>query len=160
LFDPGLQQATMMTLNERIAEDMKTALKDGERTKLETLRTVRAQILELSKRGTDNPVTADDEVNVLRTAIKKRKEAIELYTQAGRMDLAEKESRELEIIQSYLPKQLDAGEIEREVERILKTVGILSPRDFGKAMGAVMKELKGKAEGGMVQDVVKRKLGA
>ncbi|MBI4418075.1 MAG: GatB/YqeY domain-containing protein [Ignavibacteriales bacterium] len=150
----------MMTLNERIAEDMKTALKGGERTKLETLRTVRAQILELSKRGTDNPVTADDEVNVLRTAIKKRKEAIELYTQAGRMDLAEKESRELEIIQSYFPKQLDAGEIEREVERILKTLGVLSFRDFGKAMGAVMKELKGKAEGGMVQDVVKRKLGA
>lgn len=149
-----------MTLSERIAEDLKTALKAGDKTRLETLRTLRAQMVELSKRGTDTRVTPDDELAVLRSAIKKRKEAIDVYSRVGREELADKEARELKIIQEYLPQQLNPDETEKEVERILTAVGAMSPKDFGKAMGAVMKELKGKADGGLVQDIVKRRLGA
>lgn len=149
-----------MTLSERIANDMKTALKEGDRTRLETLRTVRAQILELSKRGSDKPVTADDEGAVLRSAIKKRREAIEVYTKAGRNDLAEKESAELKIIQGYLPEQMDPARVEQEVERIVAGLGTVQASDFGRVMGMVMKELKGKADGGVIQSIVKRRLGA
>lgn len=149
-----------MTLSNRIAEDMKTALKSGDKTRLETLRTLRAQILELSKRGSDKPVTPDDEGAVLRLAIKKRREAIDVYTRAGRRELADKEALELKIIQEYLPQQLSPEETEKEIEKILAAVGATSSKDFGKAMGAVMKELKGKADGGIVQNIVKRRLGA
>lgn len=149
-----------MTLSERIANDMKTALKEGDRTRLETLRTVRAQILELSKRGSDKPVTADDEGAVLRSSIKKRREAIEVYTKAGRNDLAEKESAELKIIQGYLPEQMDPARVEQEVERIVAGLGTVQASDFGRVMGMVMKELKGKADGGVIQSIVKRRLGA
>lgn len=149
-----------MTLSERIADDMKAALKSGDRTKLETLRTLRAQILELSKRGTDKPVTADDEGAVLRSAIKKRKEAIEVYTKAKRNDLADKETSELKIIQSYLPEQMDPARVEQEVERILAGLGTVQASDFGRVMGTIMKELKGKADGGVIQSIVKRRLGA
>ncbi|MEP0822043.1 MAG: GatB/YqeY domain-containing protein [Ignavibacterium sp.] len=149
-----------MTLSNRIAEDMKTALKSGDKTRLETLRTLRAQILELSKRGSDKPVTPDDEGAVLRSAIKKRREAIDVYTRAGRRELADKEALELKIIQEYLPQQLSPEETEKEIEKILAAVGATSSKDFGKAMGAVMKELKGKADGGIVQNIVKRRLGA
>lgn len=149
-----------MTLSERIADDMKAALKNGDRTKLETLRTLRAQILELSKRGADKPVTADDEGAVLRSAIKKRKEAIEVYSKAKRNDLADKEASELKIIQSYLPEQLDPARVEQEVERILAGLGTVQAADFGRVMGTVMKELKGKADGGVIQSIVKRRLGA
>ena len=78
-----------MTLSERIAEDMKQALKAGEKLKLETLRTLRAQLLELTKRGPAQPVTNDDELSVLLSAIKKRREAIDVYQQAGRKELVQ-----------------------------------------------------------------------
>lgn len=80
-----------MKLNERITEDMKSALKAGEKTKLETLRTLRAHLIELSKRGERKDITPEDELSVLMTAVKKRKEAIELYRKGGREELAEQE---------------------------------------------------------------------
>lgn len=148
-----------MTLSERIAEDMKQALKAGEKLKLETLRTVRAQFLDLTKRGSDHPVTEDDEMAVLLSAIKKRKEAIDVYQQAGRKELVEKEKSELEIIQAYLPQQMSRDEADRAIEAIVKQTGASSPKDFGKVMGVAMKELKGKIDGKTVQEIVKQKLG-
>ncbi|HEX9614134.1 MAG TPA: GatB/YqeY domain-containing protein [Bacteroidota bacterium] len=148
-----------MTLNEQVAEDLKAALKSGEKTRLETLRTLRAQFLELGKRGLDKPVTADDELAVLMTAIKKRKEAIDLYQQAGRKDLVDKESEELRIIQAYLPSQLSREEAAAEIQKIIQQTGASSPKEFGKVMGVAMKELKGKIDGKTVQEIVKQKLG-
>ena len=148
-----------MTLNERVAEDIKGALKNGEKIKLETLRTLRAQFLELAKRGSDKPVTPDDEMSVLLTAIKKRKEAIDLYQQAERKDLVEKESQELQIIQTYLPSQMSMEEAGMEIQKIIEHSGASSQKDFGKVMGIAMKELKGKIDGKAVQEIVKQKLG-
>lgn len=148
-----------MTLGERITEDMKSALKAGEKLRLETLRTIRAQFLELGKRGPSQPVTADDEMAVLLSAIKKRKEAIDLYQQAGRKDLVEKEKGELEIIQAYLPSQMSREEADREIQTIVKNTGASSAKDFGKVMGVAMKELKGRIDGKIVQEIVKQKLG-
>lgn len=148
-----------MTVSERVTEDMKTAMKTGQKLRLETLRTIRAQFIELSKRGTDKPLTPDDELAVLTTAMKKRKEAIDLYQQAGREDLVQQESQELRIIQEYLPAQMSPEEAEAEIQRLIAEVGAASPKDFGKVMGAAMKVLKGKIDGKIVQEIVKKKLG-
>ncbi len=149
-----------MNLSDRINEDMKSALKKGEKLKLETLRTVRAQLIELAKRGTDKPITEDDELSALMSAIKKRKEAIDLYQQAGRKELVDQERQEMEIIQSYLPAQMSKEDAEREIVSIIGHLGASSPKDFGKVMGMVMKDLKGKIDGKLIQEIVKQKLGA
>lgn len=148
-----------MTLSERITEDMKAAMKGGEKLKLETLRTVRAQFIEFSKRGADKPVTPDEELAIVLGAIKKRKEAIDLYQQAGRKELVNQESRELEILQAYLPKQLSKEEADEIIKGIVGESGASSPKDFGKVMGKVMKELKGKLDTAIVQELVKKNLG-
>ncbi|MEK6755843.1 MAG: GatB/YqeY domain-containing protein [Bacteroidota bacterium] len=149
-----------MTLNERINSDLKPALKSGDRTMLGTIRLLRAAMIELSKRGTGKEISPDDELSALTAAIKKRKEAIELYEKGGRADLAHQERQELEIITSYLPKQLSREEAEQLIRKIIAETGASSAKDFGKIMPLAMKELKGKIDGRLVQELVKAKLGA
>jgi len=149
-----------MTLSEKVNTDLKDAMKRGEKTKLETLRLLRAHLIELSKRGTGKDITPDEELSVLTAAVKKRREAIELYEKGGRMDLAEQERRELDIIATYLPKQMSREEAEEVVQRIIGETGASSAKDFGKVMPLAMKELKGRIDGKVVQEIVKAKLGA
>lgn len=149
-----------MTLNDQINSDLKAAMKAGEKTKLETLRLLRAHMIELSKRGEGKAITPEEELTVLTAAIKKRKEAIEVYDKAGRAELAQQERAELEIISSYLPKQLSAEEAAEIISRIVSETGSTAPKDFGKVMPLAMKELKGKIDGKLVQEIVKAKLGA
>lgn len=148
-----------MTLNERIVEDMKAAMKSGETLKLSTLRTLRAQLIELSKRGSEGPITPEDETGVLLSAIKKRREAIELYEKGGRTELAAREREELSIITGYLPQQLTREEILEKIREIVAHTGSSTTKDFGKVMGVAMRELKGKADGSLVQELVKHTLG-
>jgi len=148
-----------MTLNERIVEDMKAAMKSGEALKLSTLRTLRAQLIELSKRPTEGPITPEDETGVLWSAIKKRKEAIEMFEKGGRAELAAKEREELSIITTYLPQLMTREEIVEKIREIIARTGSSTPKDFGKVMGIAAKELKGKAEGSLIQELVKHTLG-
>jgi uncharacterized protein YqeY len=149
-----------MGLKETISRDLQKAMKAGDKTRLETLRTVRAALLEkeIEKRGSASPVTPEDELSVLTGAAKKRRESIEMFGKGGRMDLVEQETKELAIIQEYLPKQLSAVEIEEIIRNIMGEVGASSPTDFGKVMPAVMKQLKGKADGKLVQELVRKAL--
>lgn len=147
-----------MTLSERISEDMKIAMRSGDKLRLETLRTLRAHLIELSKRGDGKTITADDELGVLMAAVKKRKEAIELYRQGGREELAQQEEQELRIINSYLPQPVTPEEAEQIVARIISETGAHSAKDFGKVMPLAMKELKGRLDGKVVQELVKAKL--
>ena len=149
-----------MTLNEQITNDLKAAMKSREKTKLETLRLLRAHMIELSKRGEGKDITPEEELSVLMTAIKKRKEAIEVYEKAGRTELAQQERAELDVISSYLPKQLSAEEAAEIILRIIAQVGASGAKDFGKVMPLAMKELKGKIDGKQVQEMLKAKLGA
>ena len=103
-------------------------------------------------------MNADDEISVLISASKKRKESIDIFRLNGRNDLADQEEKELGIIQEYLPKQLSSKEIEDVVGNIVKQVGATSAKDFGKVMSVVMKELKGKADGKLIQENVKKLL--
>ena len=148
-----------MALTEIINEDLKAAMKSGDSLKLNTIRSIRAQIIELSKRGIGTSITPEEEMTALLAAAKKRKEAIEMYEKAGRNDLADQEKRELEIISTYLPKQMSREEVEVIVKKIIGDIGATSSKDFSKVMPVAMKELKGKIDGKVVQEVVKQQLG-
>jgi uncharacterized protein YqeY len=148
-----------MTLSEKINEDLKNAMKSGDSIKLNTIRSIRAQIIELSKRGHGANITPEEEITVLLSGAKKRKEAIEMYEKAGRNDLADQEKRELDIINGYLPKQMSREEVEVIVKRIIVEASASSSKDLGKVMPVAMKELKGKIDGKVVQEVVKQQLG-
>ena len=147
-----------MNLTQHINEDLKAAMKSGNRLRLETLRMLRAQIIEFEKKGLDRPMNEDDEMSILMSASKKRKEAIEIFTKAGRMELAEQETIELEIISEYLPKQLSREDAEKIVENLIQQSGAASMKDLGKVMPSAMKELKGKIDSKVISEIVKQKL--
>ena len=104
-------------------------------------------------------MTPEEEIQLLSKQAKMRKESIDIFSQAGRTDLVEHENAQLEIINEFLPKQLTEEETEKIITAILAPMGELTAKDLGKVMGPVMKELKGKVDGKIVQDIVKKKLG-
>jgi len=147
-----------MNLTERINEDLKTAMKEGDKIKLSTIRSIRALILEFEKSGANKKLTPEEEIQLLTTAAKKRKDSIEQFRAGGREELAQKEEAELKILMNYLPNQLSEDEIKKEVERLGKEISAKSKEDFPKLMPLVMKELKGKADGKIVKSIVERYL--
>ena len=147
-----------MNLKEKIDKDLKDALKSGDKLRLQTIRSIRALILEFEKSGSGKEFNEEEEIKLLSTAAKKRKESIEQYTNAGRKELADTEEAELKIIMNYLPEQLDVVEIENKIKELAKTLGVETKADFGKLMSAAMKELKGKADGKVVKSVVEKVL--
>jgi uncharacterized protein YqeY len=146
-----------MTLQEQLMEDLKVAMKARDELKVSTIRLLRAQMKDFQI-AKGSPLTPEDEITVLTSAAKKRKEAIEAYQKSDRADLLNKEQVELRIISSYLPKPLSAEEVEKIVAEVIKEVGAASQKDFGKAMQAAMAKLKGRADGKLVQELVKKKL--
>jgi len=149
-----------MALTQQINDDLKTAMKSGDKVKLATLRMLRAQIIEFEKKGLGREMNADDELGILISAVKKRKEAIEQYTAASRMDLVEQESTELEIISAYLPKQMTRAAAAAVVVGIVAQTGASGMKEMSKVMPLAMKELKGKVDSKVISDLVKEKLGA
>lgn len=148
-----------MNLTEKINQDLKIAMKSGDKLRTETIRSIRALILEFQKSGSGKELNEEEEMKLITGAAKKRKDSIEQYRNGGREDLAIKEEKELEILQEYLPEQFNTEKIKSEVERIAKQVGAVSKDDFPKLMPAVMKELKGKADGKEVRSIVEEYLG-
>jgi uncharacterized protein YqeY len=148
-----------MTLKDKINEDLKTAMKAGDKTRTETLRMLRAAIIEMDKRGVGREMTEEEEMGVLLSEVKKRKESVEEFEKAGRSELVEEEKRKLHIINEYLPKQLLREEVETIIARIIGEAGATSTKDFGKVMPTAMKELKGKTDNKLIQEIVRAKLG-
>jgi hypothetical protein len=149
-----------MNLKEKINEDLINAMKARDAFRTETLRSIRAEILKMDKSGMNREMNEEEEMQLVLRQAKMRKESIEMFSQAGRTDLVEKETRQLEIINEYLPKQLSREEAEKIISDIIKTTGVQSAKDLGKVMGPVMKELKGKFDGKLIQEIVKTILGA
>ena len=149
-----------MNLNEKINQDLKDAMKSGNKTRLTVVRSIRALILEFEKSGAAKELTPEEEIKMLSTAAKKRKDSIEQFRNAGRNDLAETEEAELKILMDYLPKQMAEEEIINEVTRLAKEIGAKTKADFPKLMPLVMKELKGKADGKIVKSLVENFLAA
>ena len=147
-----------MGLRETINEDIKSAMKSGDKLRLETIRSIKALILEFEKSGSGKELVPDEEIKLLTSAAKKRKDSIEQYRNARREDLASKEEKELQIIQTYLPKQLSEAEILAETKKIADTINAKTKEDFPKLMPEVMKVLKGKADGKTVRSIVENYL--
>lgn len=144
-----------MGLREKLNDDLKTAMKSGDKMRTETLRMLRAQVLEFEKSGAGREMNADDDMKILLSSVKKRKDSVEMYEKAGRKDLADKESAEIAIVQEYLPKQMGADEAAAVIERIIAEAGT---KELAKVMPLVMKELKGKLEGKIINEIVKQKI--
>ena len=138
-------------------EDMKEALRSKDKIRLSTIRMINSLIknAEIDKRG---ELTEEEIVQLLRKYAKQRKEAIEMYEKGGRQDLVEKEKRELEIVESYLPEELSEEEIRKLVREVIEEVGASSPKDLGKVMKVVMPKVKGRADGSLVNRIVREML--
>lgn len=149
-----------MSLTETINQQLKAAMLASDKIRLETLRSIRALILEFEKSGVDRAMTTEDEIKILTSAAKKRKDAIEAFDAAGRTEAADKERTELAIIQEFLPEQMSDDAIRAELTSVIAAIGASSPSDVGKVMGAAMKTLKGKADGTVIQRIAKELLGA
>ncbi len=147
----------MSTMKDRISSDMKEAMKSKENFKRDTLRLIMSAIkqIEVDER---KELSDDDVLAVLKKAAKQRDEAITQYKEAKRDDLVEQEEKELEIIVSYLPKQLDDSELEAEVRKIISEVGASSPKDMGKVMGVATKKIGSVADGKRVSEMTKKLL--
>jgi len=146
-----------MSLKDQITDDMKSAMRAKDSDRLSAIRMLLAAI---KQKEVDERVTLDDTavIAVVDKLIKQRKDSIAAYTQAGRMDLADKESAEVTVLEGYLPQRLSADEIAAEVDRIVTELGAAGPGDMGKVMGAVKAQLAGKADMGQVSAAVKARL--
>ncbi len=148
-----------MNLKEKINNDLKDAMKSGDKIRLETIRSIRALILEFEKSGSGKELTQEEEIKILSAAAKKRKEAIEQYRNANRNELATKEENELRIIEEYLPKQLSEDEILDEIKKIASEINAKDKTDFPRLMPLAAKTLKGRADGKIIKEIVEKFLG-
>ena len=145
-----------MNLKDKINDELKSAMKSGDKIRLETIRSIRALILEFEKSGSNKELTEEDEIRMLNTAVKKRKEASEQFRNAGRIELAEKEEQELSILMEFLPKQLTEDELIDYVKNLAIELNAKDKSDFAKLMPVAAKNLKGKADGKKVKEIVEK----
>ncbi|MBA7611782.1 putative protein YqeY [subsurface metagenome] len=148
-----------MKLKEKLNEDMRKALREKDTLRLSTIRLLLAAIknLEIAK-GKDKELKESDLIGALSSEAKKRKESIEEYKKGKREDLVEKETKELEIIKEYLPKELSPEELGRIIEETIEEIDAKDLKDMGKVMGAVMEKIKGRADGKVVNQMVRERL--
>jgi uncharacterized protein len=146
-----------MTLKERITEDMKSAMRAGEK---ERLGTVRLALAAIKQREVDERITLDDGqvLVVLEKMIKQRKEAIPQFQAGGRADLVAKESAEISVLEAYLPARLSDAELDALICGAIASTGATSPKDMGKVMALVKSQAQGRADMGVVSARVKEKL--
>ncbi len=146
-----------MGLKERIMADMKEAMKAKDTVRLSTLRLLLSEIKnkEIDKRG---ELTDDEILAVIQKAVKQRRESIQQYKDGGREDLAEKEQKELEVLEAYLPQPLSEEELMSLIDEVIKEVGATSMRDMGKVMREIMPKVRGRADGKLVNELVKKRL--
>ncbi len=150
----------MTKLAEKIQEDFKKALKARRVLELGVLRMLITAIRnrEIEKKKKDKGLSGEEITEVITSEIKKRKEATEEYKKGARGELAEKEEKEMEILASYMPKQLSEDKLRVKVKKVIKNLGASSPQDLGRVMGALMGEVIGKADGALVNKIVRQEL--
>jgi uncharacterized protein YqeY len=146
-----------MSLKDQITEDMKAAMRAKESDKLTTIRMLLAAV---KQKEVDERIVVDDVaiVAIVDKLIKQRKDSISQFTAAGRMDLADKESAELPVLEAYLPQRLDATQTQAAVDAIVLELGAKNAADMGRVMAAVKTQLAGKAEMALVSAAVKQAL--
>ncbi|MBO9566635.1 MAG: GatB/YqeY domain-containing protein [Niastella sp.] len=148
-----------MALEQQITGELKTAMLAKDEKALRSLRAIKAAIL-LAKtsEGAGGELKEEDEIKLLQKLVKQRKDSLEIFQQQNRADLAQKEQEEIEVIEKFLPKQLNPEELKALLVKIVAEVGATSPADMGKVMGAATKQLAGKADGKAISAAVKELL--
>jgi len=149
-----------MNLNERLTEDMKAALKAGPagKARLETIRFLRAAVknAEIEKHA---PLSDDEILGIIQKQVKQLKESMADFERSSRKDLIERAQAEIDVLSDYLPKQLTADEVRDLARKVIAEVGAQSVKDMGKVMGPLMAQTRGRADGKMVQQIVRELLG-
>lgn len=147
-----------MTLEERIQKDLVTAMKNHQENALVALRSIKTAIQNEKTNGTYHELTDADVVGIIQKLVKQRKESMDIYSQAGRNELADKEQKEMLVLMEYVPKQLTEEEVEEKVKEIIAETGASSMKDMGKVMGLATQRMKGLAEGKTISQIVKNLL--
>lgn len=148
-----------MNIFDTISEDIKKAMLAREKVRLEALRGIKKEFLEAkTAKGANGELTDETATGILVKMVKQRNESARIYQENNRPELAENELAEAAVIKEYLPKQMSEPELEAALNEIIAETGAAGPRDMGKVMGIATERLKGKAEGRMISETVKRLL--
>ncbi|WP_026595346.1 GatB/YqeY domain-containing protein [Methyloferula stellata] len=149
-------------MRERFTEELKTAMKAGEKRRVETIRMITAGLKDrdIEARGQGKTVSDEDILGLLQKMVKSRQESVEIYDKAGRTDLATQEREEIAIIQSFLPQQMSEADVEAAIAEAIKESGATSIKDMGKVVGLLKGKYAGRMDFGKASAVVKAKLGA
>lgn len=145
---------------QKLQEELKQSMMARDELRTSVLRLLLSAInyFEIQKGGAGYQATTDDILSVIQTQIKQRKDSIEQFTTAGRQELVDKETKELEILQNFMPEQMNEDEVKKIVEETITQTGAKTIQEMGKVMGALTAKLKGKADMGMVSQIVKSSL--
>ena len=150
-----------MSLTEKIAADLITAMKTKDKNSLEAIRAAKtAFVLARSEKGAASVLSAEEELKIIQKLVKQRRESAAIYKEQNRPDLYEKEVTEADVLEKYLPAKMSDEELLKILKVIIERVGAKSPADMGKVMGAATKELAGKADGKEISSKVKQLLGS
>lgn len=147
-----------MSLLERLNDDMKQAMKNKEKDKLIVIRMVKAALQNEAIKLGKNELSEEDELTVLSRELKQRKDSLQEFKNADRLDLVEKTQAEIDILVDYMPEQLSEEEVSEIVKQTIVEVNATSKADMGKVMGALMPKVKGKADGSLVNKLVLKQL--
>ena len=148
-----------MSLEEKVMTDLKTAMLAKDEKALRGLRAIKSAIINAkTAEGAHGQIKEDEEIKLLQKLVKQRKDSLEIYEKQNREDLASKEREEIEVIEKFLPKQMNETELKAYLSKVIGQTGASSPADMGKVMGIANKELAGKADGKTIAGVVKELL--
>ncbi len=147
-----------MTLEERIIQDMKNAMRSKDKVALRGIRAVKAAIMLLKTDGSGDEITPEKEIKLVQKMVKQRKDSYDIYAKQGREDLAAVEQEEIDVISQYLPKQLDEESLKDVIAEAITEVGAVGMKDMGKVMGVVTAKVAGQAEGKVISGLVKEAL--
>ena len=147
-----------MSLQDSVMTALKTAMKSKDTVALTALRSVKSAILIAQTSGVNNVMTEEDEFKLLQKLVKQRRDSATIFTEQNRLDLAEPELAEAEVISQFLPQMLEASEVEKVVVETIASLGASGMKDMGRVMGVVSKTLAGKTDGKTISTLVKAKL--
>ena len=149
-----------MSLQEKIMDKMKEAMKTKDKVALESLRAIKSELLLIqTKSAASEELTEDDEIKLLQKLVKQRKDSAAIYKEQGREDLVEPELAQVEVISQFLPVQMSEEDVKNAVAEIIKSVGATSMKDMGNVMAEASKQLAGKTDGKSISTAVKQLLG-
>jgi uncharacterized protein YqeY len=151
----------MMSLAEKIASDLINAMKGKDKVTLEAIRAAKtAFLLAKSEKGPDGTLSPEEEMRIIQKLVKQRRESAQIFKEQNRPDLYEKETTEADVLERYLPAKMSEQELTAIISSIIERTGAKSHSDFGRVMGAAMKELAGKADGKEISEITKKMLGS